>query len=280
MAISFEPITPNLGAIVRVSAEEAVSGDTPSQISEALDRYHVLLFPQVNMTDDQLARLSGEMGDMYSLAVTGDGSDAAAKGVYEISLAKDNLNQLEYVKGNDFWHMDGTVYPAPNKATLLKCEQPPANGGDTGFANLHAAYAALPDERKQAIEGLRVVHCLAAVGKKLYEHPTEADFARWDAVFPPREHPLVWKQADGAASLVIGSTADAIVGMDEAEGRKLIDELLDWATSEQFTYRHKWSKGDLVIFNNPALLHRSYPYDEAAGRIMHRTTIKGRENTC
>ena len=279
MALNLEPITPNLGAIVRISAEAAIAEGVPAQISAALDRYNVLLFPEVNMTDDQLARLSAGMGDMYSLTVTGDGSDVSAKGVYSISLDKDNLNQLEYVKGNDFWHMDGTVYPAPNKATLLKCETPPAHGGDTGFANLYAAYDSLPDKRKQAIGGLRVVHCLAAVGKKLYENPTEADFARWNAVFPDRVHPLVWKQANGRSSLVIGSTAHSIVGLDEAEGRKLIDELLAWATSDAFTYRHKWQKGDLVIFNNPGLLHRSYPYDEASGRVMHRTTIKGREAT-
>jgi alpha-ketoglutarate-dependent taurine dioxygenase len=91
------------------------------------------------------------------------------------------------------------------------------------------------------------------------------------------EHPLVWNQGNGRSAMLIGSTANDIVGMEEAESRALLDELLEWSTQDRFTYRHRWQVGDLVIFNNPALLHRSYPYDLAAGRVMHRTTLKGRE---
>jgi alpha-ketoglutarate-dependent taurine dioxygenase len=65
--------------------------------------------------------------------------------------------------------------------------------------------------------------------------------------------------------------------MSPAEGAALLDELLTWSTQDRFTYRHTWRDGDLVIFNNPALLHRSYPYSDAAGRVMHRTTLKGTE---
>ena len=65
--------------------------------------------------------------------------------------------------------------------------------------------------------------------------------------------------------------------MSDDEGRSLLNELLDWCTQDHFTYRHAWQTGDLVIFNNPGLLHRSYPYTEAAGRVMHRTTLKGSE---
>ena len=103
------------------------------------------------------------------------------------------------------------------------------------------------------------------------------DFARWDAIFPRLEHPLVWSQESGNCAMLIGSTANDITGMDEDESRALLDELLAWSTQDRFTYRHQWRDGDLVIFNNPALLHRSYPYDDAAGRVMHRTTLKGRE---
>ncbi|MBK6738453.1 MAG: TauD/TfdA family dioxygenase [Haliea sp.] len=88
---------------------------------------------------------------------------------------------------------------------------------------------------------------------------------------------LVWKQRDGRTSLLIGATADSIVGLPEQEGTAILQELLEWCTQERFTYRHHWQKGDLVIFNNPGLLHRSYPYNDAAGRVMHRTTLKGTE---
>ena len=249
----------------------------PERILDALDTYNVLVFPQIHLTDDQIVALSGALGEKEEVKATADGSAPSDKGVYRISLDKDDKTQLEYVKGNDFWHMDGTSYRVPGKATLLKCENPPSEGGDTGFANLFAAYEALSPDRRNLLENLRVQHCLAAVGRRLYEQPTEEDYARWNAVFPLTEHPLVWHQRDGRTSLVIGATAAGIVGLPEEEGRAMLQELEEWCTRERFTYRHHWQRGDLVVFNNPGLLHRSYPYDDKAGRVMHRTTLKGQE---
>jgi alpha-ketoglutarate-dependent taurine dioxygenase len=214
---------------------------------------------------------------MHENRVTDDGSKASEKGIFRIALDKDDKTQREFILGNDFWHMDGMSYNVPVKATLLKCESAPREGGDTGFASLYAAYDALGREKKSRLENLRVGHSLSAALSKLYDAPTAEDFARWDAVFPRLEHPLVWHQENGRSALLIGSTANDIAGWDEAEGKRLLAELLDWSTQARFTYRHKWRAGDLVIFNNPGLLHRSYPYDEGAGRVMHRTTLKGRE---
>jgi alpha-ketoglutarate-dependent taurine dioxygenase len=275
MTLEIEQITPDIGAYMHVAADDVLLPGVPEQILAALNRYGVLVFPQVNMSDDTFAALTDALGEQHDLAITFDQSEASNKGIYRIALDKDDQTQLDVIRGNDFWHMDGTVYDTPGKSTMLKCESPASEGGDTEFASLTAAYAALPDERKAAIEHLRVVHCLAAVGVKLYDEPSEADFARWDAVFPPREHPLVWHQQDGRTSLLIGATARNLVGMEHAEGRALIDGLIEWCTGPRFTYRHSWTKGDMVMFNNPAMLHRSLPYTQGSGRLMHRTTVKG-----
>jgi alpha-ketoglutarate-dependent taurine dioxygenase len=275
--IAIEPISASIGAYVKIAPEDVTKDSVPDQILDALNRYNVLVFPQVHMSDDQFLALTSALGEMHDATVTLDRSEASEKGIYRIALDKDDKTQLDYVKGNDYWHMDGTSYDAPGKATMLKCESAPSEGGDTEFANLFAAYAALPEQKKRQIEGMRVVHCLAAVGRRMYDDPTDEDFARWNSVFPPKEHPLVWHQKDGRTSLLIGSTAEDVVGMDHTTGSAFLDELLDWCTGDRFTYRHHWQKGDLVIFNNPALLHRSHPYMEAAHRVMHRTTLKGHE---
>jgi alpha-ketoglutarate-dependent taurine dioxygenase len=275
--IAIEPITPKIGAFVKVAPEDVTRPGVPEQLLAALNRYNVLVFPQVNMSDEQFLALTKSLGPYEPPKTTLDGSDTANKGIYRIALDKSDKTQLEYVKGNNYWHMDGTSYQVPGKGTLLKCERAPSEGGDTGFANLFAAWEALPEPRKKQLEKLRVVHCLEAVGIKLYEKPTADDVARWNAVFPRTEHPLVWKQKDGRTSLVIGATAMDIVGMPHEEGYALLQELTEWCTQDQFTYRHQWRTGDLVIFNNPGLLHRSYPYNEASGRLMHRTTLKGTE---
>lgn len=272
-----EKITPQLGARVLNPAAQLLEDGVPEQILDALNRYGVLLFPEVFVSDEQLVALTAALGDMEAATVTADGSGPSAMGIYRIALDKTDRNHQDYVRGNDYWHMDGTSYNVPGKGTLLKCESPPASGGETDFANLFAAWEAMPESRRETLEGLRVVHCLEAVGRKMYADPSEDDLARWAAVFPPTEQPLVWHQQDGRTSLVIGSTALGIVGMSEEQGSALLRELLDWCTRDEFTYRHHWRKGDLVIFNNPGLLHRSRPYDESAGRVMHRTTLKGQE---
>lgn len=276
-SIQFEPINPDLGAYARVAAEDILEEDNPARILEALNSHGVLVFPQVGISDEQQVALSAQLGEMEAAVATADGSAPSSQGIYRIALDKEDRNHLDYVAGNDYWHMDGTSYRVPGKGTLLKCESPPHHGGETDFANLYAAYEALPEEKKRALEGLRVIHCLEAVTRRFYAEPTEEDLARWHANFPPTEHPLIWRQKNGKTSLVIGATAAGIVGMSEEEGKILLEELLDWCTQERFTYRHHWQRGDLVIFNNPGLLHRSRPYDIQAGRVMHRTTLKGYE---
>lgn len=277
MSFTIEPITPALGAFVHIAPEDAIADSVPGKLLDALNRYNVLIFPQVEMSDDIFLQLTAAMGEKHENTVTADGSAASDKGIFRIALDKDDKTQREFILGNDYWHMDGMSYTVPVKATMLKCEHAPSEGGDTGFASLHTAWEALPAGRKKQLEGLRVGHCLSSALSRLHETPTAEDFARWDAIFPRLEHPLVWHQSNGKSSLLIGSTAHDIAGMSHAEGRALLDELLEWCTRDQFTYRHKWRDGDLVIFNNPGLLHRSYPYDDAAGRVMHRTTLKGTE---
>lgn len=277
MNIGFRPITENVGAYVDVAADDVLNEGMPGKILAALERYNVLVFPQVNMSDETFLALTAALGEKHDNKVTDDGTSASQKGIFRIALDKDDKTQREFILGNDYWHMDGMSYTVPVKATMLKCESAPVDGGDTGFANLHAAYAALPQDKKAQLDGLRVGHALSASLCRLYDEPSAEDYARWDAIFPRLEHPLVWKQKEGKAALLIGSTAHDVVGLDQEESRALLDELLDWCTQDRFTYRHTWSTGDLVIFNNPGLLHRSYPYDDAAGRVMHRTTLKGEE---
>lgn len=279
MALNIEAITPALGAVVHIAPEDAIRDGVPGELLAALERHNVLLFPKIHMSDDVFLALTAAMGDKHEVAVTADGSAASNKGIFRIARDKDDQTQREFILGNDYWHIDGMNYSVPVKATLLKCQQAPAEGGDTGFANLHAAWEALPEARKRELESLRVGHCLSACLRRLHERPTQEDFNRWDAVFPRLEHPLVWKQKSGKATLLIGSTANDIAGMSYPAGRVLLDELLAWCTQDRFTYRHKWRDGDLVIFNNSGLLHKSYPYPDTAGRVMHRTTLKGMEAT-
>ncbi|MDE2404282.1 MAG: TauD/TfdA family dioxygenase [Sphingomonadales bacterium] len=279
MELELEPITPVLGARVRIGAADVLRPGVAEALLAALDRHDVLVFPRIGIDDDTFLALTAALGEKHEVKATDDGSAASGKGIFRVARDKDDRTQREFILGNDFWHIDGMNYAVPVKATLLKCERAPREGGDTGFASLRAAWEALPAARREALAPLRVGHCLSACLRRLYDAPTAADFARWDAVFARVEHPLAWRRRDGQTTLLIGSTANDIAGMDAAEGRALLDELVEWSTQERFTLRHHWHDGDLVIFHNAGLLHRSYPYGDGAGRVMHRTTLKGSEAT-
>ena len=100
--------------------------------------------------------------------------------------------------------------------------------------------------------------------------------AHWASI-PQQTHALVWTHACGRKSLVIGCHASHVVGMDRAESDALLDELLAWTTQPRFTYRHEWTVGDLVIWDNTGVVHRAEPYPVGCGRMMHRTTLLGEE---
>ena len=94
---------------------------------------------------------------------------------------------------------------------------------------------------------------------------------------PAKTHPLVWRHRDGRRSLVLGATTSHVEGMDRGVGRALLDELVAWSTTPDRVYRHEWSVGDMVIWDNRGVLHRACPYDASSPRDMHRTTISGDE---
>jgi alpha-ketoglutarate-dependent taurine dioxygenase len=150
------------------------------------------------------------------------------------------------------------------------------SGGQTEFASTYAAYENLPEDTKKRIDGLKVIHTFEAAQKGVIDNPTEKQLAAWRRL-PPNEVSLVWQRRDGRRSLVLGSTADYIAGMDAAESRALLDELLDWSTQERFRYTHEWAEGDLVVWDNTGLLHRALPYAASSHRTLHRTTMHGEE---
>ena len=149
-------------------------------------------------------------------------------------------------------------------------------GGQTEFASTYAAYEALDEDKKKRIEGLRVVHSFEAAQAGVVDNPSDKQLAAWRRV-PTNEVSLVWERADGRRSLVLGSTADHIVGLAADESRALLDELLEWSTQPRFRYTHQWHEGDLVVWDNTGLLHRALPYEASSQRTLHRTTVHGVE---
>jgi alpha-ketoglutarate-dependent taurine dioxygenase len=150
------------------------------------------------------------------------------------------------------------------------------SGGETEFASTYSAYDDLSDEEKERFSSVRVVHTIEASQPLHNKNPTPEEVAVWRKR-PPKEHPLVWQHRSGRRSLVLGATTDHVVGMRPDEGRALLDDLLERSTTCDRVYRHEWSVGDVVIWDNRGVLHRVCPYDPMSPRDMHRTTFAGDE---
>jgi alpha-ketoglutarate-dependent taurine dioxygenase len=161
-------------------------------------------------------------------------------------------------------------------ASMLSARELPAEGAGTEFCNTYAAYEDLPADEQAQLEGLRVVHSLEQSQRRVEPNPSDEQLAAWRRQLP-RELPLVWTHRSGRKSLVLGTTASLVVGMEADESRALIDRLEEWATRPEFVYRHAWSPGDLVIWDNRGTMHRASAYELTARRVMRRVELAGEE---
>ena len=203
-----------------------------------------------------------------------DVSNLDAKGNF---LAADSRRTL-FKKGDQIWHAD--VSFNRNRATysMLNSLVIPPEGGDTGFADLRAAYDGLPETMKRHIDKLIAQHSIWHSRKRIgFDDPTPEEVAS----NPPVRHHLVHTHPrSGRRSLYIGSHAGVIEGMGEAEGMALIDELIAHATQPQFVYYHRWRAGDLVMWDNYVTMHRATPFDDQTWpRDVRRTTVREWDDT-
>jgi len=260
---------------VHVERSELTDETVAQRCLEALEAHDVLVFPRLGLSDAEQLAFTDRLGTRIDFTRKAPGGDTGAPGVYTVSLDPKVNPDPEYVLATFFWHMDGmplTEIPPP-KASLISARRVAPRGGQTEFASTRAAYEALSASRKSELEKLRVVHSVYAGVRRVIAD--ESEFARLKLAAAQGERPLVWSSSTGRKSLLLGETADRIVGMPVAEGRALLARLLDWASQPDFKYRHEWHEGDFVVWNNCCVLHRVVPYDQSSGRMMHRTSLAG-----
>ena len=267
-------LAPNIGSAVRTNKQTLLSGDRAKDIRELMERRGVVAFPQINLTDEEQIAFTHTLGTFAH--EEGEGGPKGKDTVYPITMDPSINPIAEYLKGAFFWHIDGTMSQRPILASIMSARALAPQGGETDFCNTYAAYEALSDEEKRQIEGLQVVHAMWRSQLYVYPEPSHALLKQWMSR-GQNTLPLVWKHHSGRKSLVLGSTAVQVEGLPLAESEELLVRLRDWATQPQFSYRHTWSIGDMVIWDNTGTMHRALPYDHKSGRLMHRTKLEGEE---
>jgi alpha-ketoglutarate-dependent sulfate ester dioxygenase len=275
--LTITKLSDSVGAEVTGLDPSHLATDDPvgETILDALEHNGVLVFRGLHLDPETQVEFCHRLGEIdYS----SDGHHPVA-GIYPVTLDKSKNSSAAYLKGTFDWHIDGctpTGDDYPQKATVLSAKQVAETGGETEFASSYAAYDVLSDEEKERFGALRVVHSLEASQRRITPDPSPELLARWRSR-RTHEHPLVWTHRTGRKSLVLGTSADYVVGMDLDEGRALLAELLDRATVPEKVYSHKWTVGDTVIWDNRGVLHRAAPYAPDSQREMLRTTVLGDE---
>ena len=261
-------LTPVVGTEVKISAETLVAGRYAAQIRALLERRGVLVFPRMNLDDEQQVAFTATLGELQMQL-----GDA----VINVSLDRGvNRERADYQRANEYWHIDMTSAETPNFASVMSARKLSEVGGETEFASTYAAWDELPDAEKTLYEGLQVMHALEASQYKTTPEATAAQITQWRTV-PSRVHPLVWTHRSGRKSLVIGATAFYVLNKTPEESSYILARLREWATQPRFVYQHRWTPGDLIVWDNTGTIHRALPYPADSGRLMRRTAIRGEE---
>ena len=262
-------LKPRIGTKVLVDKATLLSGECAGTLSDLLERRGVLVFPQIGFTDDEQITFTETLGAFVA--------ERSGEKLYSVTLDSNVNSSADDLKGSLYWHIDGTMNDVPIRASLLSSKVLPSDGGgDTEFCNTYAAYDDLSDDDKAELEGLRVMH--SAWNTLFYFDPEPTiDHLKRMMRIGDKELPLVWTHQSGRKSLVLGCTARHVVDMDYRKSAELLVRLRDWATRPEFVYRHQWSVGDLVMWDNTGTMHRAMPYNPDSGRLLARTKLEGEE---
>jgi alpha-ketoglutarate-dependent 2,4-dichlorophenoxyacetate dioxygenase len=277
LPFDIRPLSPLMGAeIFGLDLSRAIDDAMRDAILDALNRYHVLVFRKQDLPKEAQLAFTRRFGELEP-HVNRDFRSAGAPEVHPVNNLDENQRPSREIKniGNYSWHTDKSYMARPSLATLLYAVQLPPQGGDTEFADMQAAYDALPEERKHSLAPLRVVHSWERSRQKSGSKPATEE-EKQDA--PPVVHPLVRTHpATGRKGLYIGNHTSHIDGWSIADGEALLSELQAFATQERFVYRHRWQPGDMVMWDNRCLLHRALPNFEMDryARVLNRTVVRG-----
>jgi alpha-ketoglutarate-dependent taurine dioxygenase len=276
LTLSSTHLTPFIGGRIEADTDALLSGRHAAQIRKLLTERGVLVFPGAGLTDAQQIAFTATLGTPANENNGKLGSDGKPQAIYKVDAAQMDQHAVRRLRNNFLWHLDGSMHEVPILASILSAKRVAPVGGETEWANSCAAYDALPAAERNELERLRVVHANWSLAARQNPEPSYADFQQWRRG-PVKSQPLVWKHTSGRKSLVVGSTAAYIEGMEPVESQDLLVRLRDWVTQPQFVYRHTWQVGDMVMWDNTATLHRALPYEMNCGRLMHRTMLMGEE---
>jgi alpha-ketoglutarate-dependent taurine dioxygenase len=273
-AFNIEPLEATFGAVVSGVKLAALDDAAWAELHDAWLEHALLIFPEQHLSREEQIGFAKRFGPLeFELAplsnVRSDGS---------VVSEAENSDTIKVLKGNMGWHCDSTYMPVQAKGAVFTARVVPTSGGQTGWADMRAAYNALDGAMRAKVEGLSAYHSLHYSQGKLGHKPKPgSDYSGYgfhDGPVPLR--PLVKVHPEtGRKSLVIGRHAHNIPGMDKDESERFLQELVDFACQPPRIYHHQWTAGDAVVWDNRCLLHQATPWDMSQPRVMWHSRIAG-----
>ena len=271
------PITDAIGTEVRgIDVTEDIPVRDLDRIYQAWIDTTILLFRGQHMTPTQHIEFTKRFGEIVSYT-----RSEFSEGEYPEILILSNITKDGKLIGSPVsgrvWHTDGHYLVDPPAGSMLYAIQTPPVGGDTWFANMIAAYDALPAVTKERIDGLEVI--VSRLQSRPYNYPDRPlpapeELVDWVDVAHPmvRTHGVSGRKAIYAG----GNVPWRVVGMSEDESRPLVTFVQEFSVQPRFTYRHRWQPGDIVLWDNRSAMHKATAYDQLTyRRLMHRTSLAG-----
>ena len=273
-SFTITPLTDHTGAeVTGLDFTRPIDAETGATLNKAFAEHHVLVMRDQHFDPEQFKAAVQVFGELQ----IHDKKEQHVPGHPDVYYVSNDIivNGKRMIPGETF-HTDHSNHPRPPKATTLFAVELPSRGGDTQYVNMHDAYDDLPAATKQKIDGLKAVH----VYQSKYS-PRALSGLNDDSraqLPPPGVHPLVRTHPEnGRKALFLNPVRmESIIGMDDADALKLIDELMQHATQKKYEYRHQWHYGDWVMWDNRSVMHQANPdYDMSERRFLYRLMLKG-----
>ena len=282
VAIAITPLHPFIGARAEgIDLRRPLTRDEASQVEAAMDRHAVLVFPGQDLDDDRQMAFAQNFGPIEQTRATVD----VSKQRLEHPLMNDISNLDEkggilgpedrrrmFNLGNRLWHTDSSFKATPAKYSMLHARLIPPEGGETEFADMRAAWDALPAKMRDRLRPLVCEHSLlysrALLGFSGFNEEERRQFA------PVRQRLVRRHEGSGRVSLFLSSHIGKIEGSPVPEAMALLRDLAEHATQREFVYQHRWTVLDLVVWDNRCTMHRGRAYDDQQyRRDMRRVTL-------
>ena len=288
MALTIFPVTENFVAEIGDVDLRAPTDTQMADIFAAFDRYSVLVFPDQQLSIDEHLDFARRFGPLETTihALRKDAQLRVRPEIADVSnlFAGDKIwgedsRKRVFEMANRMWHTDSSFKRVPAKASLLYARTVVPVGGQTEFADMRAAYDALPEEMKRRLHGRVAEHAIMYSRRKL----GFSDFSEEENEnLPPVPQAMVRRHpGSGRMGLYLASHAGRILGMPDAEAHALLAQLIEHATQRQFVHSHRWRVHDLVMWDNRCTMHRQRPFDDLRWpRDVQRATVSDVAPTC